>query len=267
MDDSGLLHDATSAACSVAVECALESIADIMSESVAACLAVVVVAFVVFARYVNRHPDVRKTMKSSSLFWAQFWLHPFIVFAAIYAAGSTGDARYALLLAPFCFNWGMEPWDLPPWLSFYACLYAHHLAPLLACLEAAANCQSAEGAVARALVYGHAWLLHPIGRVSFKQRLFYPYVIQGAAVLAYFGAVVLAAHPIALVPVLVQFSGRLGLYLVIGRGLLGWDWRQALGLRWFKPSDGYYDAFETRKLPCEVAALLASVALARAAAA
>ena len=89
--------------------------------------------------------------------------------------------------------------------------------------------------------------LHPVGRLSMKQSLFWPYMVEGFAVLAYFGHV---ATPVAFLPVVVQFVGRWGLYLFV---------THKFGI---KPGTPYYDAFEDRKQPLELAAVLGGVAVA-----
>ena len=123
----------------------------------------------------------------------------------------------------------------------------HHVAPLLACVEAATSNVDAAGALARALLFGHVWLLHPVGRLSMKQSLFWPYMVEGFAVLAYFGHV---ATPVAFLPVAVQFVGRWGLYRFVTHKFN------------IVPGHAYYDAFEDRKQPLELAAVLGSVAVA-----
>ena len=119
------------------------------------------------------------------------------------------------------------------------------VAPLLAAVEAATS--GSDGALARALLFGHVWLLHPVGRLSFKQSLFWPYMVQGFAVLAYFGHV---ATPVAFLPVAVQFVGRWGLYRFVTHKFN------------IVPGHAYYDAFEDRKQPLELAAVLGGVAVA-----
>ena len=105
----------------------------------------------------------------------------------------------------------------------------------------------ATGALARALLFGQVWLLHPVGRLSMKQSLFWPYMVEGFAVLAYFGHV---ATPVAFLPVVVQFVGRWGLFLFV---------KYKFNV---VPGHPYYDAFEDRKQPIELAAVLGSVAVA-----
>ena len=97
------------------------------------------------------------------------------------------------------------------------------------------------------ILFGHVWLLHPVGRLSFKQSLFWPYMVEGFAVLAYFG---LVAAPVAFLPVAVQFVGRWGLYLFVTHKFN------------IVPGTPYYDAFEDRKQPLELAAVLGGVAVA-----
>ena len=72
-------------------------------------------------------------------------------------------------------------------------------------------------------------------------------MVEGFAVLAYFGH---AATPVAFLPVVVQFVGRWGLYLFV---------TQKFNI---VPGSPYYDAFEDRKQPLELAAVLGGVAVA-----
>ena len=64
---------------------------------------------------------------------------------------------------------------------------------------------------------------------------------------AYFGHV---ATPVAFLPVVVQFVGRWGLYLFFTKKFN------------IVPGHPYYDAFEDRKQPLELAAVLGGVAVA-----
>ena len=80
-----------------------------------------------------------------------------------------------------------------------------------------------------------------------KQSLFYPYMVEGFAVLAYFGHV---ATPVAFLPVVMQYVGRWGLFLFVKHKFN------------VVPGHPYYDAFEDRKQPIELAAVLGSVAVA-----
>ena len=160
-------------------------------------------------------------------------------------SGRTENPLWALALAPFVFSFGVEPWDLPEDLVFWTYFYMHHVAPLLACVEAATS--GGDGALARALLFGHVWLLHPVGRLSMKQSLFWPYMVEGFAVLAYFGHL---AAPVAFLPVVVQFVGRWGLYRFVTHKFN------------IVPGHAYYDAFEDRKQPLELAAVLGGVAVA-----
>ena len=134
-------------------------------------------------------------------------------------------------------------------MVFWTYFYMHHVAPLLAAVEAATSNVDAAGALARALLFGHVWLLHPVGRLSMKQSLFWPYMVEGFAVLAYFGHVA-TPTPVAFLPVVVQFVGRWGLYRFVTHKFN------------IVPGHAYYDAFEDRKQPLELAAVLGGVAVA-----
>ena len=72
-------------------------------------------------------------------------------------------------------------------------------------------------------------------------------LVEGFAVLAYFGH---AATPVAFLPVAVQFVGRWGLYRFVTKKFN------------IVPGSPYYDAFEDRKQPLELAAVLGGVAVA-----
>jgi len=217
-----------------------------------AALATEIAGLIFWAAKVRHNPELRKKLKDSAFFWTQFWLHPVVVAGSVFLAGRAENPLWALMLAPFCFSFGVEPWDLPDSNLFMAFFYAHHIAPLLACVEVAAfGGGDTRGALATALLFGHVWALHPIGRLKMKQQLFWPYVIEGAAVIAYWGHVSLRPHPTSLAPVAVQMVGRWGLYLYIMK-LCGWP----------KPGDKYYDAFDRNKIPVEMASVLASVVVA-----
>ena len=81
-----------------------------------------------------------------------------------------------------------------------------------------------------------------------SQRLFW-YLIVAVTLnmLAYFGH---AATPVAFLPVAVQFVGRWGLYRFVTNKFN------------IVPGHPYYDAFEDRKQPLELAAVLGGVAVA-----
>ena len=72
-------------------------------------------------------------------------------------------------------------------------------------------------------------------------------MVEGFAVLAYLGHV---ATPVAFLPVAVQFVGRWGLYRFVTHKFN------------IVPGHAYYDAFEDRKQPLELAAVLGGVAVA-----
>ena len=72
-------------------------------------------------------------------------------------------------------------------------------------------------------------------------------MVEGFAVLAFFGHV---ATPVAFLPVAVQFVGRWGLYRFVTNKFN------------IVPGHAYYDAFEDRKQPLELAAVLGGVAVA-----
>ena len=215
------------------------------------------VAFIRFAHSVRRRPALRKRITSNPLWKVQFALHPVVVGGMVCISQLTSNPWWALALCPFVFNFGVEPWDLPESFIFFGCFYAHHVAPLLACLLQQAGSSPHAGAedassfaLAQGLVFGHVWLLHTIGtlekwRIIDKQRWFWPYMVEGALLkLLWFGSVS-RLQLATLLPLFVQFAGRWGLYAYLMR-LMGWP----------KPGDEFYDAFEQRKLPAEFAALI-----------
>jgi hypothetical protein len=140
-------------------------------------------------------------------------LHPLIVFGLVFAASTSPqmsfnyrtpaddthntkssadvfiavrgmDDVYAILMVPFAFNFGVEPFDLSGDVQFLICFYLHHFAVVLACCRFpwcyyayyhdqdnhnnASFCVE-EGdtinqfGLAQALLLAHAWALHPIG--------------------------------------------------------------------------------------------------------
>jgi len=204
----------------------------------------------------------RSRVTGNSLWKMQFFCHPLIVGAWLLYP----QWLPPLLLVPFVFNWGVEPWDLPRDAPFFACFYAHHLAPLLASMVLAASA-SDEGALAsrgwrtaQALLFAHCWLLHTLGDLHHralvdKQRWFWPYTGLGFALHCRWWSAVAAAvaasstpAPLWLMagPVLLQYAGRWGLYARL--------------LALFPTMVGQ-DAFEERKLPAEAASLVVSLLL------
>lgn len=97
------------------------------------------------------------------------------------------------------------------------------------------------------MLFGHAWALHTISTAQHrgwadKQTLFWPYILTGLAAQSFWwhslGAGEGAIRYLEVVPILLQYAGRWGLYLRL-RALLG----DAL------PTD----AFEARKQGVELA--------------
>ena len=216
--------------------------------------------FVLFAHSLKRRPARRKQITGLKLWKAQFFFHPLIVGFLVFFAQSQ-SAWFAIMLVPFVFNFGVEPWDLPSDAIFYVFFYAHHVGPLLACLWPGGDSQDHTFAATNGLMFGHLWLLHTIGnldhlQVISKQSLFWPYMLQGFVLNACWCHAAMQAaqgHGAALLqqflPLLVQYAGRWGLYIYIRR-LMGWP----------SPGAELYDGFETLKQPMEAGLLLCAAA-------
>jgi hypothetical protein len=205
----------------------------------------------------NRNAALRARVTGNPLWKAQFFLHPLIVSGCIWLAArdgtssNTGEISWwaPIVLAPFVFNFGVEPWDLPRDLVFYTLFYAHHLGALLAC--AVAVVEISRGGAPTALLFGHCWLLHTIGNLDHwmvidKQRWFWPYMVQGFVVKCVWCRSLPSTAAVACVAV--QYVGRWGLHIRL----------QAL-------VDGAtVDTFEVRKQFIEPVAFFAAWALTRA---
>jgi len=210
--------------------------------------------FILVGKYITA--AARAKITGRKLWKAQFLCHPIIVFFFTFLAGSVPHSRakavLALCITPFAFNWGVEPWDLPPDPIFFLCFYAHHLAPIAACLV------STTAPMAQALLFAHGWQLHTIGSLDrlpknhwahvSKQLWCGPYYLQGFLVQCFwwhsigtsFGGQP-SSEIVRLLPVLIQFAGRWGLYLRL-EALMGHP----------QVTDPKYDALEARKQGVEL---------------
>lgn len=229
-----------------------------MSFEDVALLALLGAAWIALSQFFRRRPLIRKKVTSSRPWKFQFSLHPVIIGGLVYHSCRSRNPLWMIVLSPFVFNFGIEPWDQPQSLVFNACFYGHHVAPLLACLDFAGEGLSVEAgklerfAIAQGLVFAHVWLLHTVGSLEWsgfaiKQRIFWPYVIQGFVLNAFWfhSCLLLGSSPsLFALPLLLQYCGRWGLYLSV-----------CVAVGWPKPGDKGYDSFEVRKMPAEFISL------------
>jgi hypothetical protein len=99
-------------------------------------------------------------------------------------AAQTPSAKYANLIAPFAFNFGVEAFDMPTDPIFLFLYYMHHCAPVWAAGVEIGTEIGTEFARSQALLLMHAWALHTIGFAAHKkwlnkQTLFWPYMTLG----------------------------------------------------------------------------------------
>jgi len=233
--------------------------------------------FLGIAQYLPQRPDVRKRITKNRLWKAQFFLHPVIIGGLVSAAlSSEGDsltAFYAMCLTPFAFNFAVEPWDLPTDSVFKMFFYFHHIAPIVACFNPKVRQDSLNFTVpvAHGLLFGHVWFLHTMGNLEHwgwikKMDWFWAYELTGFFVHTFwFWAVFFSQNMYAgistssyifsafrlLLPVLLQYIGRWGLYLRLLQ-LAGWPEPPYVG----------YDEFETKKTAVEAGSLVLGAALA-----
>ncbi|CAD7956701.1 unnamed protein product [Amoebophrya sp. A120] len=165
------------------------------------------VLFTLIGRFILRKKLAWRNAIVKNVFWKfQFNLHPVIVGLCVYLASCPKDlyfAEYAsFMVVPFAFNFAVEPWDLPFRDKLFSLFfYLHHFGPVVGCIAAdwASNHLAAAGKIiplsatvtsnstslpATALLFAHIWLLHPIGTLDAKkllnkQKIFWPYVLQG----------------------------------------------------------------------------------------
>ena len=222
------------------------------------------IAHIIFTQRVILHnQELRKKINTYSWFVIQLILHPVIVGGTVYLANVTRNEWWGVLALPFVFNFGAEPMDLSKLPSdvcviFRVFTYIHHAGPLLACLTCFGLQGNAQFALANALLYAHAWSLHTIVSLSYrnvisKQKMFYPYMVQCLFVGYYWctsmrqGLGEVGFRPSIVLQLLVgpmfQYFGRWGLYLYI-RHFMGYP----------KPGDVRYDAFEVHKQLYEITA-------------
>lgn len=213
-------------------------------------------AHIIFTNKVILHnQELRKRINSQPWFGVQLLLHPVIVGMTVYLANITGNEWWALVGIPFVFNFGAEPMDLsklPP-LVFIICQtfgYIHHAGPLLACLTCFSIQDDAQFALANALLYAHAWSLHTLGSLDYKkvldkQKMFYPYIIQGMLVAYYWFSSIKQGldDEVRFATVLPLLVGPM--FQFIGRWCLYWYIRHFLGYP--QAGDEHHDAFETNK--------------------
>ena len=129
---------------------------------------VLTVLFVVFSKHVAKYPALRKRITKNPLWKTQLALHPLIVFILLDQAAQSRSVLFAVLLVPFAFNFGVEPFDIPADPIFLGFFYLHHYAVIWAAGVLLALNQVNEFGRAQALLMGHAWTLHTIGFASHK---------------------------------------------------------------------------------------------------
>ena len=146
--------------------------------------------WIVLAHIVRVQPSqsIRKHITSQFLWKLQFFLHPIIIGGGVYWIGHNGSTISLVLLSPFCFNFAVEPYDMPSDRLFQALFYLHHIAPLMTLLFQPETPATDETfAVTQGVAFGHLWCLHTFFtldryNVVNKQSLFWPYTVQGALV-------------------------------------------------------------------------------------
>ncbi|GAB5354375.1 hypothetical protein AAMO2058_000113400 [Amorphochlora amoebiformis] len=115
------------------------------------------IMFIQFSRYLRHHKELRSKITKSWMWKTQFFCHPVIIF--IFLSKFHGSYIATVLLVPFVLNFGVEPWKLPNDLMFYGFFYLHHIAPITLMHITIPHHQK----LSQALLFGHAWCLHPIG--------------------------------------------------------------------------------------------------------
>lgn len=115
----------------------------------------------------SANDEYRRAVAHNPLWKVQFLFHPVIVGGCVYFANSTLPVC-GLLVAPFVFNWGVEPYNLAddPLLLFL--FTVHHLAPVAACVAIESFSATASSNIAVALVFAHAWLTHSVNFLDHK---------------------------------------------------------------------------------------------------
>lgn len=170
----------------------------------------------------------RSQVTGNPLWKAQFFGGPFLIFCILWSAARSTPSEtpwvfLPLILTPFVFNFGVEPWDLPVDTLFYLCFYSHHIAPVVACI----GLQQAQqhDNISTALLFAHCWLLHPISSLQHwgllnKQRIFWFYMLQGFIIKCFWWnknykniSTGITSALVVSLGVFMQYLGRWGLYL------------------------------------------------------
>ena len=108
-------------------------------------------------------------------------------------------------MAVVAFNFGVEPYDLPrDDLVFSVCFYLHHYAPVLACALTTSYKNEDDGGsggdkssfgCAQALLFGHAWILHPLGYLAAKDAIDKETTFQPSMASGFLGMMYWASRP------------------------------------------------------------------------
>ena len=195
-----------------------------------------------------------------------------------------------ILIIPIAFNFGVEPYDMSDDFIFQFCFYLHHLAPILQSSSLSSSSSSSSSMSLRydtlsssqsninkegilhyniswevALLFAHAWTMHPIGyfdkkkwskRFFDKQKLFWPYILLGFIVKYYWWkSIQIQQHQRSMqsiIFVVCQYVGRWGLYL-----------RLCYLYGWHRRTHPNYDSFEWRKQYAELASFIIAFFLVR----
>ena len=243
-------------------------VSTLLVPTVLAMLLVLISKFVV-----GKNPALRKKITQNVLWKTQFALHPLLIFLVLDRASqqptTTSSIYYSILIIPFAFNFGVEPYDIPKDPLFLICFYLHHYALILASTtftfhpnttpindiiddeDSILQEQQQQQLFGRsqALLLGHAWMIHSISYAAHnkwidKQRGFWAYMAMGFVFMTYYWwcspSHIVAVASILRLPLYTQYLGRWGLYL-----------RLCIMYGWNEPNHPNYDHFEWMKQPIE----------------
>uniref|UniRef100_A0A7S3PS71 Uncharacterized protein n=1 Tax=Aplanochytrium stocchinoi TaxID=215587 RepID=A0A7S3PS71_9STRA len=191
---------------------------------------------------IEKFPAIRKRITQNFLWKVQFFCHPVWMFSFLYFG--QGSQAATLGLIPFAFNFLVEPWDIPNNdLIFRTSFFMHHIGPILGSMVISST-SSEYFILAQALLFMHGWLLHTISFADnykwiSKQRVFWPYCIQGFLFMSFWWWSVGAenVHCPQVFPTLLFWLGRWGVFLSL----------QNLFPDFKNPKSTCYDAFEDWK--------------------
>lgn len=188
----------------------------------------------------------RQTILRSKFWKLQFVCHPILVGGLVYLTPISQIAVFVLV--PIAFNFGVEPFEISKDTTLQLLLYLHHLAPVLAASMVRLQDENSPPSLslAQAVLFGHAWMLHPIARLDKKgiidkQQCFWPYIIVGFVLKCSWWKDPALVRVQVRMPIALQYASRWGLYLR-ACWLYGWHHR----------SHPNFDAFEWNKQFVEV---------------